>query len=175
MFDFRASSVAVPCETLGATQPLMLTRSMKHLRNLGLPSSAAQSALRARSFRPRRSLWPADHCSLTTDHFLSRIDSRLKQSSNRHTYEKLEPRLTYTKQSLGPISNRQRYAFSPRCVDSFLPLVRIAAQAASRRSLLPADHCPLTTFSVFACLSLACPERSRRVTCHSSPLLRGAP
>lgn len=46
----------------------------------------------------------------------------LLATSNRQSYEKLEPLVTYTKHTLGPVSNRQSTALHPRCAVNFRPL-----------------------------------------------------
>jgi hypothetical protein len=81
--------------------------------------------------------------------------------SNRNTYEKLELAVTHRQQTIGFISNRNKNAllakFSVRFRTPHL-------SSTARRSPVP---------FAFGCSSLACRERSRRVSCHSS--LRFAP
>lgn len=70
------------------------------------------------------------------------LDTPLPRISNRQTSEELEIAVTYRKQRLGPISNRQTYAFFPRyarCASLVLEesFLRFRTLGASRLTPVP--------------------------------------
>ena len=124
MFDLQRSLASIPCESLASSIAAVLTTPMKRPINCGPQFPDPKPALRRNQTLPP-SARP------------ERTRSGQKLISNRYTYEKLEPRLTRTKQSLGPRSNRLFFRFFAPSSAPKLAEFLIGTQTASDFSSTP--------------------------------------